>query len=200
MDAAPDALVQFDATRFDLVYDTDIGRYILCELFAEEKQVLEPGAWELRYTDDGAPYVHGDQGQCLHCPDIMVAVVVPHPDDPDLVYVQLGDADAIPLEEYQPRHDVLEVPVVRPGCADTLRLKAFRFSQYVSGSWVLRGLTSLYNAVVAAGSYTASQWYHIWWPWWSTTLAAHELSSHTHLGAANIEVWCQGRRSHMLVA
>jgi hypothetical protein len=156
----------FDHDRFELILDSDAGRYILVEMHSEQKTYLDEGAWTgPHFDEEGAAFISHENGSTEWCDECCEHVVSPHPRFPGTVVVNV---DGVPLSlvEYQKRHMPTGISLRLIGRPDPVMIRGFALKQSVGGAFILWSLSSLYDGIVGTGTATASTWYGSWWKWW----------------------------------
>ena len=174
----------FEAARFELLWDDDRACHLLVDAYSEEKIALPPGQWQLVFDgDSGAAYVQPSEGDSIWAADLVDITVAT---SGDRILVQLPDGTVHTLAEYRSRHDPITVTLSLPGSPNGIPVHVYRLHQAVSGTWSLWTLQSLYTAFVGAQRCAASQWYQNWWVWWQKILTATSLDASLHLRKASL--------------
>ena len=177
----------FDAGRFQLLWDGDLGRNLLIELNSEEQVVLPEGRWILG-NHEGSSFVQQVRGgqQSVWCDDILQDLVFKD-EDSETIYViprGLGDRAPMTLCEYHRRYTTTITPVATVGRSRPLQCKAFVHKQRRGGAFVWWSISGLHGQLFDEQSVSPQKWYQNWWVWWHKQLTLLGMEAEVHLRKA----------------
>ena len=156
--------MEFEKSRFKLLYDSDKDRQILFENYTGEAVELEEGVWELGYDkDEDSCFIQPPDDESVWCDAVCDHVTVKFDGQ---LYVKTADGEVLKLDDFRTRHTPKTFKLDEYGREEAKETDGFVLDQSVNGAWVLWNLTALYELYIGSAKQTPSSWYGNWWKWW----------------------------------